>query len=174
MIHLLLGVFLVASGHTQVSVVDLDGDPEAWDGQKIAVTGEFIGDYSRRSDVVWVQLNDDVYTETPLAERPEPAGGNAGVGVRIPLESFDEAWGQAGGYDVRGPIVEVEGVFRYNSPDHQGATFLEATSVELVASARRIELRPASTLRAFVGLLLTLAGGGLWWFELRVRAPSRG
>jgi hypothetical protein len=174
MIRLLLGVILVASSHTHVSVVDLDGDPEAWDGEKIAVTGEIIGDHSRRSDVVWVQLNDDAYTETPLAERPEPAGGNTGIGVRIPLETFDEAWGKPGGYDIRGPIVEVQGIFRYNSPNDQGATFLEATSIELVAPARPIERRPASTLRAFVGLLLTLTGGGLWWFELRMRAPSRG
>lgn len=174
MSHLLLAVMLMASSHTHVSVGDLDGDPGAWDGRQVSVTGEIIGDYSRRSDVVWVQLNDDAYAETPLAERPEPAGGNAGIGVRIPLEAFDETWGPAGGYDTRGPILGVEGVFRYNSPGDQGATFLDATSIELVAPARRIAPQPASMPRAFLGLLLTVAGGGLWWFELRTRALSRG
>lgn len=172
MIRLALAVMLAATSHVAVSVAELDTDPETWNGRSVVVTGEIVGDYSIRSDVVWVQLNDDDYVETPLAERQAPSGTNSGMGVRLPLDVFDDSWGPAGGYGVRGPIVEVEAVFRHNSPDDQGETFLDASSVELVEPSRPIEQRPGSVLRASIGVLLTLSGAALWWFG-RDRHPAR-
>jgi len=167
-----IAVILAATSHVAVSVAELDTDPETWNGRHVVVTGEIVGDYSIRADVVWVQLNDDDYAETPLAEREEPSGGNIGIGVRMPLDAFDDSWGPAGGYGIRGPIVEVEAVFRYNSPDDQGETFLDATSVEMAEPSRPIEPRPGSPLGASIGVLLALSGAALWWFG-RERHPAR-
>lgn len=172
MIRLVLAVILATTSHVAVSVADLDADPETWDGRPVLVTGEIVGDYSVRSDVVWVQLNDDDYVAIPLAEREGPSGGNAGMGVRMTLDLFDDSWGPAGGYGVRGPIVQVEATFRHNSRDDQGETFLDATSIELVEPSRPVEQRPGSPFRASVGGLLTLAGAALWWFG-RDRHTSR-
>lgn len=173
MSRLLLAVIVAATSHAAVSVAELDAEPEVWTGRDVVVTGEIVGDYSPRSDVVWVQLNDDAYVMEPLAERGAPSGVNNGIGVRIPADLFDEAWGRPGGYDVRGPILEVEAVFRYNSPEDQGETFLDATSIRLLDPARPIDQPPASATRAAIGAALTAAAAALWWVRRRRSPTSR-
>lgn len=170
---LLLAVILAATSHSAVTVAELDAEPQVWTGREVVVTGEIVGDYSARSDVVWVQLNNDDYVIAPLAERGSPSGVNSGIGVRIPATLFDDAWGAPGGYDVRGPILEVEAVFRYNSADDQGETFLDATAIRLIEQARPIEHRPASTSRALTGAALTVAAAALWWVRRRRSPTSR-
>ena len=152
-----------------VPVSELDADPETWNGEDVTVSGEIIGDYSTRDDVVWFQLNDDPYASIPLAERSEPVGTNTGIGVRIPRSEWSEEWGGPGGYGRRGPIVEVTGTFLHNSPDDQGETFIAGSEVRLIERARPIETRPASPLAAATGVALGAIGLVLYRLGRRPR-----
>jgi len=115
--------------------VDLDELLEAGadhNGKTVELTGELVGDYSVRSDGVWVQLNVDAYVDAPLLETGQLAGTNTGMGAHVPLDVFDESWGAPGGYRQRGPIVTVTAIFRYHDPALQGDTYLDVISVSLI------------------------------------------
>jgi hypothetical protein len=167
MIQGIIALIIVAV--TAVPVSELDADPASWDGADVSVTGEIIGDYSIRDDVVWFQLNDDPYASTPLGESQTLQGGNVGIGVRILRSDWSSAWGPPGRYGQRGPIVEVTGIFRHNSPGDQGETFIDGSEIRLVEAARPIENQPASVGRAVVGGLLAAAGLTLYWLGRRPR-----
>lgn len=149
---------IVAAALSVVPVSELDGEPDTWDGREVTVTGEIIGDYSVRGDVLWFQLNDDAYATVPLAERDAPAGGNIGIGVRLPRDLWQSDWGDPGRYGTRGPLVEVTGMFRHNSPTDQGETFIEAHTATLVEAGRPVEPAPASPAPAIVGLVFGAIG----------------
>ena len=144
---------VVAAVLSIVPVSELESEPDVWDGQEVTVTGEIIGDYSIRGDVLWFQLNDDAYAAVPLVERELPAGGNVGIGVRLPRDQWQSDWGDPGRYETRGPLVEITGVFRHNSPNDQGETFIDAHTVALVEASRPVDRPPASPVPAIVGLV---------------------
>ena len=141
-----------------VPVSELDSQPDTWNGREVTVTGEIVGDYSPRGDVLWFQVNGDAYATVPLAERGAPAGGNIGIGVRLPEELWQPDWGDPGRYGSRGPIVEITGTFLHNSPADQGETFIAAHTVVLVEAGRPVEQPPASPIPAIVGLVLGAIG----------------
>lgn len=155
----------------RVPVSELDADPAAYAGQEVTIQGEIIGDYGIREDVVWVQVNDDPYVDAPLVETGELAGTNVGIGVRIPREAFDPSWGEPGSSTIRGPVVRVTGIFRYNDPDESGETFVEAARVELVEPARVLEQPPARQWPAITGGVLTLVGLGALGYARFFRRP---
>ncbi len=167
MIQTIAALIIIAV--TAVPVSELDADPATWNGTDVAVTGEIIGDYSIRDDVVWFQLNDDPYTAAPLGESRVLQGGNVGIGVRILRSDWSSAWGEPGRYGQRGPIVEVTGTFRHNSPDDQGETFIDGSRIRLVEAGRPIENPPASVGRAVVGGVLAVVGLALYWLGRRPR-----
>lgn len=86
--------------------------PETFDGERIRYRGEVVGAVLRRSSGAWVQLNDDVYAEQlgPLPAHRDYRGGNAGVGVFVPLALADEIR-FVGGPQTRGDVLEVVGTF---------------------------------------------------------------
>lgn len=151
-------IAVVAFSLTAVPVAELTDEPGRWDGQEVTIVGEIIGDYSIRGDVVWFQLNDDAYAQVPLAERGTPAGGNTGIGVRLPRARWSADWGDPGAYSVRGPVVEITGTYLHNSGSHQGETFIDGRTVRLIEASRAIETRPASPLAALVGVVLGAVG----------------
>lgn len=154
----LLGA-LPAGATTTTELLD---DPESWDGRSVVVIGELVGDYGKRSNGTWVQLNDDPYSERPLRETGVLLGMNAGMSVLIPSDLVDaEAWGPAGRYRTRGPVVSITAVFRYNSPLRQGATFLEAKQVTLIEPARAM-IDTGPTWPTAVGLVLLGSAVALW------------
>lgn len=147
-------------GSTEVGLAQLEAEPSRYDGTVVSITGEIVGDYGIRADVVWFQLNDDPYAITPL-EEGELRGQNSGIGVRIARGSFDESWGEPGGYRVRGPLVKITGTFRHNEPVSGGETFIEASAVELIEPSRPIEAVSRSSTPAFIGGALLLAAAVL-------------
>lgn len=171
MINVILAAVLAASLQIDVNVSELEKEPATWADRQVILTGEIVGDYSIRSEVVWFQVNDDPYATTPLGENEVPAGVNAGMGVRIPRSLFDESWGEPGGYAVRGPVVRIEAVFRYSSAEDTGETFLQATQIELVEPARPIERPSPPATPALVGLALTAIGASLYYRGRRRRYP---
>jgi hypothetical protein len=90
----------------------------------------------------------------------------------MPIEQFEEGWGPAGRYRMRGPIVQVTGVFRYHDEATFGETFVDATTVTLLDPAR--ETPGEQNLATWVvGFVLAAAGAGTWRFA-RVRNRNRG
>lgn len=160
-------VFQVSSGSV-VTTSELDVDPATWDDQMVTVTGEIIGDYGRRPDVVWVQVNDGGYVDAPLVETGQLAGTNSGVGVRIPNQLFDQTWGPPGGYRTRGPVIQVTGVFRYADTDTGGDTYIDARAIELLHPSRPLEV-PGPDWALLTVSLVAIAGGMAVWGRVRWR-----
>jgi len=80
---------------------------------------------------VWTQLNGDPYAGAPLLAGGSLAGRNAGIGVHIPAEvwpGFDDP----GGYRVRGPLVELRGMWRYHDPERGGESYLEVIELRVL------------------------------------------
>ncbi len=157
-----------------VDVSELDQNPLAYDGQIITLEGELIGDYGERGDEVWVQLNDDPYTENPIPGGGVPAGGNQGIGLRIPVDIYDpDLWGPPGSARYRGPLVRVVGRFRYHAAEASGETFVQVTDIELLDPARPLPTGELGTPGRTGIALLVLAA--IIYAAARYRArPPRG
>ncbi len=172
----LLGiVWLATTAATPVSVAELDSDPFSFDGTEVTIVGEIVGDHASTSDRVWIQVNDDAYVETPFGDAGELLGTNSGIGVRLAASMFEpEAWGQPGGYRIRGPIVAVTGEFRHNSDTDSGETFIEARVVELVEASRPMgDGRTPRSWPGPVGAALLILGVGLFALGRWRRARPR-
>ncbi len=144
----------------QVTVADLLADPETY--EVVVVQGELVGDFGRRSDgTVWAQLNGDAYAESPLLEGGSLVGANVGIGVRIPADVWPSL-DRPGGYRYRGPIVELQGTWRYHDPARGGETYLDVTGLELLEAARPLaESMNWLPLGLGAGLLALALGVGL-------------
>lgn len=126
----------LAAQEISVSEV-IDGAAEL-DGEMISVRGELVGDFGKRDDGwTWTQLNGDVYVDAPIREEGIPQGSNTGIGVRIPNELMTDL-GAPGGYRHRGPVVRVEGEWRYHDPDRQGESYLQVESLAVVEPGRSL------------------------------------
>lgn len=114
-----------------VDVADLLADPVAYADTRIALVGEFVGDYGFRPDgTVWTQLNDDPYATAPLhAAGGTPSGGNVGVGVVGDVSMFGDL-DPPGRFDRVGPVVRAIGVWRYHDDARGGESYLELTDIE--------------------------------------------
>lgn len=154
------------------SIPDLLASPEEFAGQEITVRGELVGDFLRRGDSVWVQLNGDAYAFDPLHAGGDLAGGNQGIGARFPAALFDEAdFEEPGGYRVSGALIEATGIWRYHDPDRSGESYLDVSDFEVLERERRSdEQLPVPIL--VMGLALMLIG--LAPPVLRRRRATRG
>lgn len=145
--------------HDRVTVSDLLADPQAY--ERVVVQGELVGDFGRRSDgTVWTQCNGDAYAGSPLREGGSLAGANVGIGVRIPADVWPDL-DRPGGYRYRGPIVELQGIWRYHDPARGGESYLDVTGLEVLEAARPLS-EPMNWLPLGLGaglLALTLAVG---------------
>lgn len=130
-----------AFAENDVSVEQLITGAAAYDiniAGPVTVRGELVGDFQRRSEAVWSQLNGDAYVDAPLLEAGR-AGANVGVGIRIPNELFESLGvGKPGGYRVRGPVVAVTGAWRYHDPDRSGESYLDVTEITLLEPERHL------------------------------------
>lgn len=146
-----------ASAQEVTEVSSLLALPDEFDQQIVTIRGEIVGDYGDRTDVVWVQVNDDPYVDEPLVINGRLAGTNTGISVRLAGE-VPSTFGSPGGYGVRGPIVEITGVFRDLDPALGGLTYIEATGVELIAPSERLSEPGPSTAATATGAVLTVLG----------------
>ncbi|MFH1330849.1 MAG: hypothetical protein ABIJ48_09405, partial [Actinomycetota bacterium] len=123
----------------EVTVADLLADPDAYTTMPVVVRGELVGDFGVRSDgTVWTQLNGDPYAEAPLLAGGSLAGPNRGIGVRIPEEVWP-GFDRPGGYRVRGPLVELTGMWRYHDPERGGESYFDVTGLRLVQEPIALE-----------------------------------
>ncbi len=162
-------IFLVAPpafAIDKVTVSELEALPWNYADEEVQIVGEVIGDYAIQATQVWIQVNDDAYATSPLAEGGL-AGTNSGIGVLISRSHFSHDWGPPGGYRVRGPIVEVTGIFRYNDGREAGGTYIEATKVEVLEESRPIAA-PFSTGPLLYGIAILALVGAYAALRMRV------
>lgn len=157
-VGLLLGVDAQAAA-SEARVDDLLRDPASHSGEEVTVTGELVGDFQRRGDHVWVQLNDDAYVWSPIREGGA-AGSNIGIGVRLPASLFD-AYGlhHPGGYRYRGPIVRATGQWRFRDEGRGGESYLAVTSFEVVERERLLHDEMSVAVLVTGAILLAIGVG---------------
>lgn len=133
--------------------------PDDFDGSRVSVTGELVGDYSPRDEGVWVQLNDDPYVRRPIGQGGVPTGANTGIGALIPEGTFDATdLGPPGRYGRLGPEVALTGTFIHSDPDLGGETYIMVEAMVLINAAQAYAV-PGPDVWLVVGLaLLALAG----------------
>lgn len=164
----------VASEHAvEVEATRLVSHPEEWDGRRVAVTGELVGDYSPRNDGVWVQLNDDPFVGSPIGAGGTPDTTNTGIGARLPADIFDRVDGPPGRYGQTGPIVRLEGIFRHSDPDLQGETYLAVDTATTLTPAEEHPARGPDMWLAVGLVLLSIAGVVLYAGRADRRPPPR-
>lgn len=150
-------VALPAAAQETIEVSTLLTLSDEYNQQVVTVRGELVGDYGARGDITWVQLNDDAYVDEPSSEGGRLSGANTGIGVRIE-GSVPTEFGEPGGHGVRGPVVEVTGIFRNLDPHLGGLTFIEAIEMELVSPAEPLAEPGIDLAAAIGGAILTLGG----------------
>jgi opacity protein-like surface antigen len=128
----------VPAAAADVEVSELLSAPASFAGLEITVEGELVGDFMRRGDVVWVQVNGDPYATAPLHAGGPLAGTNQGIAARFDAATFDAAgFEEPGGYRVTGALVEVTGIWRYHDPNRSGESYLDVVDVTVVQRERR-------------------------------------
>lgn len=128
-----------AAGAAEISVAELIEEQGRFAGDTVTLRGELVGDYGFRGDGwMWTQLNDDPYVDAPIRGRGVPAGGNVGIGLKVPV-GLTLDLDPPGGYLVRGPIVVVTGIWKYHDPERQGESYLDVRHIEVVERGRRFE-----------------------------------
>jgi hypothetical protein len=163
---------LVPEPGSLVTSNDLLDCPHVYDGEEVRYEGEAVGALLRRGDGAWVQLNDDVYAGLPgpLAAHRDYQGGNAGVGVLLPVHVADEV-AVVGGPHHHGDVLEVRGTFQRIDSVHREAAVIIASDGHVVRGGRPIE-DPILTDRVIAATVLGLIALGLAVFE-RVVARRR-
>ncbi len=167
-------VFLIVATAPALAVdsATLFKQSKRYDGKTIAFTGEVIGNVMKRSDGVWVNVNDGPYSRQGRIRSLE--GFNRGLSVLLPLGTADVIK-RTGDYNNRGDLIEVRGIFREASPDHGGDMMILATSVRVVKPGftlpHPISARKLSLAVFWFAAAITLAF--LWkWRLSRMRRRS--
>lgn len=141
-----------------VPVSDLVENGEVYSGQQVTVTGELIGDYGFRSDGwMWTQLNGDPYATSPVVEGGDLEGSNVGIGIRMPTE-LGTGLDAPGRYRTVGPLVEATGIWRYHDASRQGETFLDVSSLRVLAPGRSLSESPNWIAIAIGSTMAVVAG----------------
>jgi hypothetical protein len=163
---LLVMMMSPAAAAEEVSISDLVTDSSAYDVDtvgEITIEGELVGDFQRRGEWVWVQVNGDAYAEQALLDGADLAGSNIGVGARISSNVFDELGVDVpGGYRVRGAVVMLTGVWRHRDDARGGESWFDASSALVVRVEHHLD-EPMDWRIMGLGLLLLVisAGAGL-------------
>jgi len=157
----LLAVGLPALASEEVAVSQLVAESIELSGVVVIVEGELVGDYGfRADDSMWTQLNGDTYAEVPLLQSERPAGGNLGVGIRMPAE-LAEGLDPPGGYRNRGPLVRVTGEWVHHSDDRQGESYLRVEALEVIEPGIPLH-QPVNVWTIAVGVVLAAAAAIVW------------
>lgn len=132
--------------------------PDIWHGRDVRYRGEVVGAVLQRRTGAWVQLNDDIYGDPlgPLPTHRDYRGGNAGIGVFIPLE-LARSITFVGGPKAGGDILEVVGTFHRVDQATSEAAVIRAVAGEIMVSGQQI-VDPTLPDRRAVALLLVPLG----------------
>lgn len=144
----------------KVSVNDLINRIDHYDGRRVIIEGEAIGDLMRRGGYSWITVNDDAYSEKCIEEGGDFAGySNIGIGVWVESGQA-EAIRHLESYKTKGDRVRVNGVFHRVCAEQGGDTDIHAESLLVLQEGHEIE-HPLNHLRLLVLLVMLAVSGGL-------------
>lgn len=112
-----------AAGET-ISIAELISHTQKYDGQRVVIRGEVIGDimHSRRAGYVWVNVCEQ---------------GKTAIGVFCAQQLLDDIT-YKGSYSYTGDTVQAEGVFHRSCPAHNSETDIHADSITVVERGRPV------------------------------------
>lgn len=153
-----------AAGDT-VSITSLIENMKRYDGQRVTIEGEAIGDIMVRGDSAWITVNDDPYSKKSIEEGGELVGmSNVGIGVWLPAADARQIE-VLGGYKHRGAKVRLTGVFHRACVKHGGDTDIHAGSLEIVQPGHPFSHAfQWDRLAAFLALCVVIAL--LWYWRV--------
>lgn len=135
---------------TVVTAARLIREAAAFDGKKVAIVGEAVGDVMERGSHAWLCVLDDGTAIGVWAD-------SAALPARLAI----------GGYGARGDTVRVSGVFHRACGDHGGDLDIHLAAMERLAPGSQMA-HPVPAGRA-VAAFLFCASGGLFTFLWRRR-----
>lgn len=154
-----------------VEITTLIDNMAKYDGQRVTIQGEAIGDVLLRGSNAWITVNDDRYSKQSIEEGGELVGmSNAGIGVWIPAEET-RAIKTLGSYKNKGDIVRVTGVFHRADKQHGGDTDIDAVSLLLIQKGYPFD-HSFDWSELLWLLVLAGAAGGLWEWRRRRQAAG--
>lgn len=141
----------------RISSKQVHACPMAFDGLRVTFVGEVVGELIQRRQGVWAQVNDDDYALEvgPVIGHREHRGFNTGMSVWLP-DPLHEQIGDVGRPAVRGDVIAITGTLLQADPDDGGGITIRADSLEVLASAVRID-PPFHALQAVVAVVLGVA-----------------
>lgn len=145
-----------------VTCLELIENAKTFDGSKVSVTGEVIGDILRRGDNVWINVND----------------GTCALGAWIEKSKVETLDLVPGRYDGIGTVVGLSGTFNRACAQHSGETDIHVDEIELVETAKPVEhtIQNRMVIGAAVALLmafaLTVLAAGRTRMTGKVKSPA--
>lgn len=108
-----------------VTCLKLIENAKVFDGSKVSITGEVIGDILVRGDYAWVNVNDKT----------------SSLGTWIEMAKIDGLGIVPGRYDEIGTVVTLEGTFYRACAMHSGETDIHVEEIKLVETSKPVEHR---------------------------------
>lgn len=136
------------------SIGDLVEGAAVYDGRRVVIEGEVLGELMFRGSEVWINIGD---------------GPTSAVGVWAPAQ-MARGIKNIGGYKAKGDWIRVTGVFRRSDPKRGGELDIEAISIEVAQSGEPIS-HPVTALSLIGTFASVLAAGllGIYWVRIRRR-----
>ena len=118
-----LGLANILFASDRVPVRDLFEKDEVYEGQKVTITGEVIGDIMRDGRTTWVNIND----------------GDFLIGVAIFDESLLAKIKKTGRYRVQGDMVRISGVYHIHCGEHLGERDIHVETLDILSEGYELE-----------------------------------
>lgn len=110
-----MSITSVVNASTTIKINDLIENTSSWNGKKVTVSGEAIGEIMERGEYAWINISD---------------GTNA-IGVWIKLEDAKKIT-RFGDYKNIGDTVEITGIFYRACTEHGGDVDIHCSDIQIV------------------------------------------
>lgn len=144
---IIVAMALLAAPAYAVSSAELIENAKEYEGTRISLQGEAIGDIMKRGSYGWINIHD----------------GDSAIGVWAPVGELRKIT-FTGDYAHNGDTVLVNGTFSQACPEHGGDIDIHADSITIVSTGNRVE-RPVDTGKAVAAAILLLVAVALFVVE---------
>jgi len=133
----ILAVFIPPCHAQALSSTELILNAKKYDKKNVVFRGEVVGDIMARGEYAWLSVND---------------GPNA-ISVWATNDSAAQVQ-NIGGYQAKGDVIEVSGVFHRSCPEHGGDLDIHSQRLTKTYPGKMI-LRPVNKAKLYTAILLS-------------------